>query len=446
MSNKNGLQHTSSLLVFVRLVFVLSLSSPTLLAAESITLTKPLTLDDYYMAALARSESTAIQLEQVHQAEENYEQASSAFFPTINGVASITRIDPLPPGSPQTPANLSQQNLARITLSQPLFRGMREFAVLRQTRNLLTAQKQDYRYAEVLLYRDVLQNFYTILTLEADIANYNKEININRKRESDIRERVRIGRSRTSELLNLQSTISTLLATVEQLRGQLLVAREALFFLSGLDAKTPLLDNTSAPDKLDPLQIYLDGMQNRPDIHASQQRLFAATEAMAVARGEHLPTVDLNGNYYLERPGYLKDSRWDLQLILTVPLYAGGSTQSKVRQANSQLHQAELSQTLRLRQAEQEIRANYQSVNLAQSQLQALQNATAAAEKSYAAQQREYHLGLVSNLEVIQALTTFQQNQRALVRASINVKNAYLQLLTSAAQLPKSLTHKNLKP
>lgn len=426
--------------VDILILFVFSLLASTVVVAA------PLTLDTYYAAALERNESTIIQLEQVHQAEENYEQASSAFLPTVNAIASTTRIDPLPPGSPQTPSNLTQQNLARITLSQPLFRGMREYAALRQTRNLLTAQEHDYRYAQVLLYRDVLQNFYTILSLESDIANYTEEIRLNRERESDIQERVRIGRSRQSELLNQQSTISTLLATLEQLKGQLLVAREALAFLSGLDATTPLLDTTPLPGKLDPLQVYLNGKLNRPDVHATQQRLFAATEAMAVARGEHLPSIDLNGNYYLERPGYLRDSRWDVQLTVTVPLYAGGSTQSKVRQANSQRTQAELTQAQRLRQAEQEIRANYQSMTLVQSQLEALQNATIAAKKSYAAQLREYRLGLVSNLEVIQALTTFQQNQRALARASINVRSAYLQLLTSAAQRPIPLTDKNLIP
>lgn len=400
-------------------------------AAESIT------LEDYFTAALQRSESTEIQLEQVHQAEENYKQADSALLPTINGVASITRQDPLPPGSPSSPSNLDQQNLSRITLSQPLFRGMREYAALRQTSNLLSAQKQDYHYAEMLLYRDVLQNFYNILILEGDIANYREEIRLNQERENEIRERVRIGRSRESELLNLQSTISTLLATVRQLRGQLSVAREALDFLSGLDANTPLRDVTRIPDKLPPLQRFLASIENRADVNAAKQRLLAATEGQAIARGEHYPSLDLNANYYLERPGYLNGSRWDVQLQLTVPLYAGGSVQSKVRQANSQHRQAELQQSQVVRQAEQEIRSNYQNLTLTLAQEQALKDATIAAKKSYAAQQHEYGLGLVSNLEVIQALTAYQKNQRAQTRARINARRTYRQLLASAAQLPK---------
>ena len=161
----------------------------------------PLTLDAYFSSALQRSETTAIQLQQIQQAEERYRQANAALLPTISGAITYTWQDPLPPGSPQTPSNLSQQHVSQLTASQPLFRGMREYAALRQTQDLLAAQRQDYRQAKLALYKDVLQNFYTILAYESDMANYQEEIRLNRQREQDIRARVRIGRSRDSELL-----------------------------------------------------------------------------------------------------------------------------------------------------------------------------------------------------------------------------------------------------
>lgn len=397
---------------------------------------EPLTLDAYFAVALQRSETTAIQLQQIQQAEEIYRQANAALLPTVSGVASLTWQDPLPAGTPSNPSNLSQQHVSRITATQPLFRGMREYAALRQTQDLLSATRQDYRQAEVALYKDVLQNFYTILALESDQRNYQEEIRLNRERETEIRARVRIGRSRDSELLNEQSSISTLRATVEQLSGQLQVAREAFAFLSGLDAVTTLQDSVNMPEQLEPLSAYLAGISNRPDVHAAQQRLVAASEGIAIARGEHYPSLDLNANYYLERPGYLQDSKWDVQLLLTIPLYAGGSIQSKVREAGAQRNQAELTQSQLLRQADQEIRSLYQSVMSNLSQLQALVTATAASKKSYAAQVRDYRLGLVTNLDVLQALTAYQQNQRTLDHTLFTAKSNYLQLLTAAARVP----------
>lgn len=396
---------------------------------------EPLSLDDYFAAALRRSEVVASQSELIRQAEERNRQASAALLPTVNGVATSTWQDEPPPSATTTtPSNLTRQRTTRLTATQPLFRGFREFAALRQTRALLGAQTEDYYNARVLLFRDVAQNYFNVLSLEQELKNLDAEIAQNLEREREIQSRVRIGRSRISEVLNVQATISTLRAQVEQQQGQLQVAREAFAFLSGLEATTPLRDSEPLPGTLEPLEHYMAGAAARPDVKASEQRLTAARENVKVAEGAHLPSLDLNGNYYLQRPGYLDDIQWDVQLALTVPIYAGGALQSKVREAASQQSQAELSVSQVRRQAEQEIHALYQSVGSDLSQLAALETATEAARKSYEAQNREYRLGLVTNLEVLQALTAFQQNQRALDRARYTAQYDYQRLQAAAAR------------
>ena len=395
-----------------------------------------LTLDEYFAAALKRSEVVATQGELIRQAEERYKQANSALRPTVNGVASYTRQDPIPAGELSTSTSPNRQSLARITATQPLFRGFREFAALRQTQALLGAQDQDYRNARTQLFMDVTQNFYTVLSIEQDLKNFGEEINQNIDREKELNGRVRIGRSRIGEVLFVQSTISTLRAQVEQLQAQLGTAREAFAFLSGLASTTLLRDTEDLPVNLEPLDDYLARLELRPDVIAGRQRLSAARENTKVARGAHLPSLDLNANRYLERTGNLKDSTWDVGIALTVPIYAGGLLQSKVSEAVSQLTQAELNASQASRQAEQEIRSIYQSVVFDRSQLDALEKATESARKNYEAQRRDYRLGLVTNLDVLQALTAFQENQRALDRARYTSKLDYLKLQAAAVRRP----------
>ena len=395
-----------------------------------------LTLDEYFAAALKRSEVVATQGELIRQAEERYKQANSALRPTVNGVASYTRQDPIPAGELSTSTSPNRQSLAKLTATQPLFRGFREFAALRQTKALLGAQDQDYRNARAQLFMDVTQNFYTVLSIEQDLKNFGEEINQNIDREKELNSRVRIGRSRIGEVLSVQSTISTLRAQVEQLQGQLGTAREAFAFLSGLASTTLLRDTEDLPVNLEPLDDYLARLELRPDVSASRQRLSAAQENTKVARGAHLPSLDLNANRYLERTGNLKDSTWDVGIALTVPIYAGGLLQSKVSEAVSQRTQAELSASQVSRQAEQEIRSIYQSVVFDRSQLDALEKATESARKNYEAQRRDYRLGLVTNLDVLQALTAFQENQRALDRARYTSKLDYLKLQAAAVRRP----------
>ncbi len=395
-----------------------------------------LTLDEYFAAALKRSETVATQIELIRQAEEHYTQANSALRPSVNGVASYTRQDPIPAGELSTSTSPNRQSLAKLTATQPLFRGFREFATLRQTQALLGAQDQDYRNARTQLFKDVVQNFYTVLSIEQDLKNFSEEINQNIDREKELNGRVRIGRSRIGEVLSVQSTISTLRAQVEQLQGQLGTACEAFAFLSGLAPTTLLRDTEDLPVNLKPLDDYLARLELRPDVIASRQRLSAARENTKVARGAHLPSLDLNANRYLERTGNLKDSNWDVGIALTVPIYAGGLLQSKVSEAVSLRTQAELNASQVRRQAEQEIRSTYQSVVFDRSQLDALEKATESARKNYEAQRRDYRLGLVTNLDVLQALTAFQQNQLALDRARYTTKLDYLKLQAAAVHRP----------
>lgn len=402
-------------------------------AAHPVPAAEVLTLDNYFDAALQRSEVVATQTELIHQAEERYRQAGAALYPTLNGVASYTRQDS---GARDPTASPTRQTLSRFTATQPLFRGFREFAAVRQNQALLGAQGDDYRHARAQLFKDVAQNFYDVLALEQDLTNLGEQIDQYQQREKELADRVRIGRSRPGEVLTVQSAISTLRAQVESRKAELSAAREAFAFLSGLPAATALRDTEVLPPDLGTLDEYLARLALRPDVKAAQQRRAAAQENVTVARGAHLPSLDLNANRYLERSGSLENVDWDVQLALTIPLYAGGGVQSRVREALSQSNQAELGVSQVRRQAEQEIRSVYQGVVLDRSQLDALEKATDTAQKNYETQRRDYRLGLVTNLDVLQAQTAFQENQRALDRARYNAKLNWLRLLAAAVHRP----------
>ena len=392
-----------------------------------------LTLDETFAQALVRSEVVATQSELIRQAEERYRQANAAIRPTLSGIASYTWLDS---GAADSATNPTRQPHARLTGTQPLFRGFREFAAIRQSQALVGAQGDDYQNARVQLFKDVAQNFYDVLTLEQDLKNLNEQIEQYQQREKELQDRVRIGRTRTGEVLTVQATISTLRAQVEQVRAQLSTARDIFAFLSGLPGTTPLRDTEVLPNDLDALDGYLVRVALRPDVRAAQRRQTAAQENISVARGEHLPSLDLNANRYLERTGSLENVEWDVQLALTVPLYAGGSVQSRVREAQSQREQAELAVTRVLRLADQEIRSFYQTVVLDRSRLDALEKATDAAKSNYETQRRDYRLGLVTNLDVLQALSAYLENQQALDRVRYNVKFNYLRLQAAAVRRP----------
>lgn len=402
------------------------------LFASALPAAGAVSLQDCFKAALKQSELIKQSEESIRQAEEHYRQAFGNILPSVNAVAGYSWQQPLTSGTTNIFPN--EQPILRLSVTQPIFRGLREYAALRQMDLLAQGQMAGKRNAERLLLIDVAQNFYQVVSTEQDLKNIFEEIELYHKRALELKARVVIGRSRLSEQLTVEVAISGFHAQVEQMKGQLLVTREAGAFLTGLPAATPLVDQENVPEKPAPLEEYLSRVDFRPDILSARSRLGSASEGVRIARGGHLPSVDLNGNYYFMRKGALKDVHWDAQLLLTLPLFAGGSIQSRLREAVSLQTQAELEWRRLKRSAEQELRTFHLNFETDRAQLVLLTRSTAQAEKNYQQQSREYRLGLVGNLEVLQALTLFQESKRTLDRIRFQMRSDYVRLEIAAGK------------
>jgi outer membrane protein len=110
-------------------------------------------------------------------------------------------------------------------------------------------------------------------------------------------------------------------------------------------------------------------------------------------------------------------------LALTVPLFAGGANLSRIREASSVDRQSALEKRRVRRLAEQDIRTVYNRAVSDSAQAGALTTATALAERSYQEQTKDYRLGLVTNVDVLQALASALESRRALNRATFTLRS-----------------------
>ena len=300
-----------------------------------------ISLEAAYQAALKRSETIADQLEQVQQAEETYKQAIATVLPSVSGSAAYLFQDP----NGSSTYSPSSQPLVKLTASQPLFQGFREYAGLRRADKLKEVAVSTEARARVLLYNDVASNFLSLLSLEQDERNYSTQAELTQKRVDELADRVRIGRSRPSEKLTAETQLAQARAQLKSTRGQIRVTREAFRFLTGLDADTPLLEPAapvSPSQSLAKLEQYLETVEGRPDVVASRIAYDASDEAVSIAKEGHLPVVGASGNYYLARSGVTQNVTWDAAITATVPIFQGGLILSQTRVAASQRAQAEL--------------------------------------------------------------------------------------------------------
>jgi outer membrane protein len=391
-----------------------------------------LSFSECYKAALARSENLAIQDELLVQADELERQARATLFPVITGSATFLRQQR---ATAPNPANLTSQNTIKITGDQPLFRGLREFAAIRQRKAQVEGQRAALQDAARQLFYDVSDAFHNTLALQADEQNYRNELAVNRARLKDLEDFRRIGRSRNSEVLTQRANIASLEAQIEVIHGQLEVQRDVLAFHTGLPRIAALLDSEPAPKGAEPaLESFLANLDQRPDILAAKAAAESSEDAVSVAKGTHWPSADLIGNYYPERTGSQSTVKWDASLVVTLPIFQGGAIQSQVRQAASVHEQASLALARVRRVAEQEIRRFYFNVAAARQQVAKLAEFVELSKQNYQALQRDYRNGLVTNLEVLQSITNWQAAQRNWEHQQFALKNDFLKLQGASAK------------
>jgi outer membrane protein len=399
------------------------------------------TLEECYEAALKRSETVAIAQETIVQAEDTYHQTIGGVLPNVSGVGSYEWLQSTPPGLTTFYPNPTTST--RLTVTQPIFQGFKEFAGLRQAKTLIGASEFDKRQAATQLYLDTAAAYFTVVSLEHDRDNVIDELKFYDDRIAELKQFRSIGRAQLTDVLTAQSQQAALLAQLKQDEGALRAERAVLSFLTGWDIMTPILRPTEGDKKSRLLEEYLSRMELRPDVLGDAARVKASEDGIPIARSGHFPTLGFQGDYYLQRNGNLNGVAWDVMLNLTVPIFAGGAVEAGVHQAVSKRDQAEhqVSNTRRL--AEQQIKQFFETYVGDRNQFIAYRDATDLAEKNYREEIKSYRLGLVTNLDVLTALTTFQESKRSFDKARYSMLTDIEDLEAAGAYKPQVAAKKS---
>ena len=220
-----------------------------------------------------------------------------------------------------------------------------------------------------------------------------------------------------------QARASTILA-----RNALADAYQALAELTG----QPVHDLRALPADFRPElpagQGEADGwvaraIDNNPSLRAAQLSADAAQSSVQTARSGHYPTLSLGGSWG-------KDAAWgdsvgggggittgdstgtSFGLTLSVPIFAGGATQSRVRQALAQRDIAQDQYEQQRRALDRNTRNVYQALVAGVSEVEARRLAVVSAQSALEASQVGLEVGTRTVLDVV-------QNQRTLFAAQV---------------------------
>ena len=425
--------------LFVTLLLVLGPLS----MVHSIALAQtPLTLEECYQLALKKSEQISTKEQDIHNAESKYAQAIGAVLPNVRfkGSEFLQDDSSNPEGAGSVGTTLTRFSTPLLTFNakQPIFQGLREFYGLAAVRAQKRATEAQLEHAKRLLFMDVVNAFYTVIQIEQEKQTLMDSQKALQERMTELKGRVRLGKSRVSDEINTESELAIHQAGLDAINGSLENAKEALAFLLDTRANEVVLQDTfTLPQEILDETAVTHEVEKRPDIRAATETLNSSKSLLSAQKGEHFPTINAEANYYPYRVGFLSPVHWDALFTLDFPIFTGGQTKSKVQQAKIQMKQAELRLSLQKRQASTEINNAYNSFVSSQKQVRSFGIAAVKGKENYNAVAKDYLLGLTNNLEVLGIMMTLEDIRRNYHRSMAQAKINYFNLKrVSGEKLP----------
>lgn len=405
---------------------------------NSVQAASSLNLEQCYELALKHSAEVAVSEEDIQQARARAMQTIGAITPQIAAIGTEVLQDTqgLTTGSSSgnTGSIRTSQFSGALNATLPLFQGFKEVSALKMSRNDKALQNASLQNAKRLLFLDVVQAYYTVVSLDKSIARTEAMQHVYHKRWSDLRDRFTLGKIRESEAVSQETESAILTAELEKYRGERAAAVEGMVFLTGLRPLPPLLASNTEKTMAS-LDDYLHQATRRVDVTVAQKTWEMAQNQKGIARSKLLPSMDVSANYYPYRTGYYKDVDWDTTLNMRMPIFDLGSV-GVLKESSSQARQAKLRLDDQKRIVESDVRTNYARYLAANAVAIQYQKAADKAAQSYQLMKTDEQHGLINSLDILQAEKTWLDTMRLRDEAEIQKEVQWVSLQVSAGILP----------
>lgn len=275
--------------------------------------------------------------------------------------------------------------------------------------------------------------FFTLLKDEANVAVYQEQVTADTENVRIAQAKFTAGTAARYDVLTAQTTLANDQQSLSSAQDQVNLAVANLNSALGQPLDTPL--NVVAP-ALPPLDQPIDlnaavqrAYKDRPELRQADNNIEIARKLVKLAGASLSPSLGISGNAdYSQHVSTGDHDTWSLSATLAIPLYDGGTTHAKVKEAQSDLTTQEITRTQLRQSVELECRQAYLNANDARARATAASASVDSAEEAYRLAQVRYQNGLNTFVEV----TT---SAAQLTTARTNLASAQFDFQTSLAQL-----------
>ncbi|WP_309678346.1 TolC family outer membrane protein [Polaromonas sp.] len=359
-------------------------------------------------------------------------QAKAGILPAAGLAAGASRTG-FENTNPAIERNFNTQN-ATLSASQPLYRPAnwasyeQGFKQVDLARAQLDSAEQDLIVRSSQAYFDVLAAQDTLTFVQAQKAAVAEQLAFAKRN-------FEVGTSTITDSREAQARYDLVIAQEIAAENDLRVKKIALDQLVGKNETQPrgLLAPVALPP-VQPADVNAWVQQSEavhPGIRQAQSGLDIAELEVTKAEAGHKPTLDATASYNITRnpagtatSAAQTSSRTNattVGLVLNVPLFAGFSTQNRIRETLSLKDKARSDLEGARRSVAQSTRTAYFGVLSGQGQVKALEAAELSSQSALDANKLGYQVGVRINIDVLNAQSQLFQTKRDLAQARYNV-------------------------
>ncbi len=383
--------------------------------------------------------------------QEKQAQGRSLLLPTVNLTANTTYNDntieyrgvtPFPSGSSRY-----NSNGYGVSLVQPLFR-QQNWLVYSEAELQVAQTEAQFKNAEQELILRVAQAYFDVLMAQDSVQLAATQKSAIAEQLEQAKRNFEVGSATITDTLEAQARHDLTSAQEIAAQSNLEIKKSVMKQLTGSTAGNlqQLGDQfkPEAPQPADMEKWVADAQQGNLQVLVAQAAAELAEKEVARNRGGHYPTIDLVANYADNSAsggsmGVGSDSRTaSVGVQLNMPLFQGGATQSKWREAAANRDRArEELENVRRTVAVQTQQAYLGVVN-GIAQVQALQQALKSGESLLEASKLGQEVGVRTNLDVLNAQQQLYSTRRDLSQAQYNYLASQLQLKAASGTLDEA--------
>ena len=393
-------------------------------------------------------------------------QARAALLPQLDGSATYrrskstgpstqTQFDPVT-GEPVRFSGDSESTTnsrsVGLNLSQVLF-DFGSFSRVKSQNAISHAADFQVESAGDSLVTRTSQAYFNVLVAIESLAAAETQETALKKQFDFASKRLEVGLAPITDVHEARAQYDSARANTIVVRNALEDAYQALVEITGQPVRNlkglPVDFQPSLPNERDADAWVAAAIDNNPALKAKQLQVQASEADVTTARAGHLPTLYFNGSYG-------KNASWgdstfsstnppfsstfpignesrgpSFGLTLSVPIFAGGATQSRVRQALAQRDVASDELEQQKRGLERATRNAYQTLVAGISEVEARRLALVSAQSAYDASQVGLEVGTRTVLDVL-------NNQQTLFRAQLDYAQARYNFLQNRLLLEQA--------